>query len=155
MSLSNFEIENICNDLKLNCIGVFSKDRLPADKKVGTYFVNMESYNDGDGTHWVCFRLFPNRKVIYFDSFGMPPPQEILDWTHSFKPIATNNRQIQDVKSSLCGWFCICLDYFFTYDICSNNVFDEFENFLSIWSPDTKKNDKIVKDILDNNNIEI
>lgn len=149
MSLSNFEIEDICEELKLSCIGVFSKDQIPKERKVGAYYINLQNHNDGNGTHWVFMRLFPNAKFIYFDSFGESPPEQIIEWSKPFKPIAINNRQIQDLKSEKCGWFCISLDYYFTYDCKTDkDVFDNYSDFLSIWSSNTKLNDKILKEFL-------
>lgn len=155
MALSNFDIEKICNKCKIDCIGVFSKDEIPSDKKVGSYFVNMEDADKGNGTHWVFFKLFPNAKFIYFDSFGLPPPTEIIDWSNMFKPICINNRQIQDVHSTKCGWFCIALNYYLTYDFNPRESVDDiYNNFLSIWSY-PKDNDKILKEYLENNTINI
>jgi len=149
MSLSNFEIEDICDELKLPYIGVFSKDQIPKERKVGAYYINLQNHNDGNGTHWVFMRLFPNAKFIFFDSFGQKPPEQIIEWSKPFKPIAINNRQIQDINSQKCGWFCISLDYYFTYDCKTNkDVFDNYNDFLSIWSSNTKLNDKILKEFL-------
>jgi hypothetical protein len=155
MAISNYDIEKVCQKLKMDCIGVFSKDELPKDKKVGSYFVNMEDADDGNGTHWVFFKLFPNAKFIYFDSFGLPPPTDVIDWSSMFKPIATNNRQIQDVKSTKCGWFCLALNYYFTYECKCKEVDDDYNDFLNIWSNNPKQNDIILKEYLNNNTINI
>ena len=152
--ISNFEIEDVCHDVKLPLIGVFSKNQLPSRRKVGSYYINLENSDDGDGTHWVFCRIFENGKALYFDSFGMPMPQEVAKFLSIFKPIATNNRQIQDVHSQKCGWFCIALDYFFTYDHRSQDPFDEFEDFLNMFSYKTKLNDLILDDYLQRHTIE-
>ena len=151
--ISNFEIEDIAHKHKLPIVGVFSKDELPAKRKVGSYYINLQSSDDGNGTHWTFCRIFENGKAIYFDSFGAPMPQEVAKFLSIFKPIATNNRQIQDLHSEMCGWFCLALDYFFTYDAKSKDHIEEYDDFLNIWSFKPKLNDKILDDYLENKTI--
>ena len=141
--ISNFKIEDICHEVKLPIIGVFSKDELPSQRKAGSYYINLENIDDGNGTHWVFFRIFESGKALYFDSFGIPMPQEVAIFLSIFKPVATNNRQIQaqDVHSQKCGWFCLALDYFLTYDHRSQDPFEEFDDFLNMWFYQTKLSD--------------
>jgi hypothetical protein len=148
--LTNFEIEDIADNLKLGIIGVFSKNQLPHRRAVGSYYVNLQDAEDGDGTHWVFFKIFDDAKAIYFDSFGLPPPQDINKFLLPFKPVASNNRQIQDLKSEMCGWFCIACDYYLTYDVDKKrkDIFECYDDFLNIWSIDKKKNDTILKEYL-------
>ena len=37
----------------------------------------MQSLNEGNGTHWVVFK-YKNNEIDYFDSFGFPPPVDIM-----------------------------------------------------------------------------
>lgn len=149
MALSNYDIETICNNLRLDLRGVFSKDRLPKHRRVGSYYVNLEDFDDGEGSHWVMFRIFDNGKAIYFDPFGVLPPKEVQDFLLPFKPFATSNRHIQDNKSTKCGYFCIACDYFFTYDAIKKRDVDEnFDDFLNMFSTDKLKNDRIVMEYL-------
>ena len=61
------------------------------------------------GTHWVAYYNDPKyRTVEFFDSFGLPPAQEIESYlASSNKVIEYNASQIQDKNSVLCGHFCI------------------------------------------------
>jgi hypothetical protein len=147
--LSNFDIENICNQLKLPLVGVFSKDKLPDKRFIGSYYINMENYDDGNGTHWVFARIFPTGEAIYFDSFGIKSPTEVEAFLKPFRPYATNNRQIQDLKSDKCGLFCIACDSFFSFH--SNpkeDIAENYDDFLNMWSKDPEKNDKVLKEYL-------
>lgn len=151
MALSNFEIEEIATKLKLPIVGVFCKDELPSPDKprrqIGSYYVNLQSSKDGDGTHWTMFRIFEDHTAIYFDPFGLPPPQQVVSYLEQFKPIASSNRQIQDVKSQNCGYYCMNCDWYFTYDAVKGRPTDEcFDDYLNVWSYDPKKNDKILKE---------
>jgi hypothetical protein len=161
--LSNFEIEDICREMGLDCVGVYSKDRLPKYKTHGGYYVNLQNYEDGNGTHFTFFFLSarpPGRPsgggdAIYFDSFGMPPPLEVEAFIRekerslSLENIMYNNRDIQDLQSKRCGWFCIALHYFLTYEQDSNkSLMENYSNFLSTWSFNSKTNDKILEEYL-------
>ena len=159
--LSNFEIEDICRELRLDCEGVYSKDRLPKYRTNGGYYVNLQDYADGYGTHFTFFFLggtpkTPHSRVvggdtpaIYFDSFGVAPPIEVDKFLGTSNDIMYNNRDIQDLKSQKCGWFCIALHYFLTYEQDKNKSLEEnYSNFLSYWSFDSKKNDRILDEYL-------
>jgi len=148
--LTNTDIEEICEKLKLNCIGVYSKDQLPKERRVGGYYINMEDSDKGDGSHWVFANIFPCGKAIYFDSFGIGMPPDIHAFLKPFAPIACSNRQIQDLKAETCGWFCIACHYYFTYDADpkKRSIDDCYDDFLNMWSWDTTKNNKILKEYL-------
>ena len=124
--ITNFEIEDICHKENLPLIGVFSKDELPKDRRMGgSYYINLQNSDAGCGTHWVFCRIFHNATALYFDSFGISlMPQEIAEFLSIFKPVATNNRQIQDIHSEMCGRFCIALDFFLENETRSKNNID-------------------------------
>ena len=93
MTLSNFDIEEICKELKLPIVGVYSKDELKGiDKYEGSYYVNMQNSDEGDGTHWVFMYIDKDGKALYFDSFGLPPPIEIEELLKMFKSRKGNSR---------------------------------------------------------------
>ena len=149
--ITNFDIEEIANGLKLPIIGVFSKDKLPQRRSVGSYYINMEDHDKGNGTHWVFARIFPSGHAVYFDSFGVSAPEEVRDFLKPFSPFPFSNRQIQDVKSENCGRYCIMCDYFFSYQVKSklktnDEIAECFDDFLNSWSIDTLSNDKILKE---------
>ena len=147
--LSNIDLEDMARKDDLDLIGVYSKDRIPSQRQVGSYIINMQDFNDGNGTHWIAFKIFDNGKACYFDSFGTIYPEDIGEFLKIFKPIAYNNRQIQDPKSEMCGWFCLAfIKYFNDFDTKKNNVFDAYDDFLNIFSNDAKKNDKIVAELI-------
>ena len=149
--ITNFDIEEIAKGLKLPIIGVFSKDKLPSKRSVGSYYINMEDHDKGGGTHWVYARIFPAGFACYFDSFGISPPEQVRDFLKPFAPFPFSNRQIQDIKSENCGRYCILCDYFFTHQVktkltTNDMVAERFDDFLNSWSIDTKTNDKILKE---------
>lgn len=141
--LSNVDIENKLKD-EPNFIGVFSKDNLPkaiGDNENG--IVNLAKENE-PGTHWVCY--FNEKRleyVLYFDSYGLPPPEEIKKYLEtSGKRIQYNTGEIQTMSTVLCGVYCIYLikelnkgrDY---YEI----IYDTFEPYP------TKENEEDIREI--------
>jgi len=148
--LTNFDLEDMAEQMKLDLIGVFSKDMLPKERVAGSYIINLQDYDDGDGTHWTTFKIFDNGKCCYFDPFGMFMPPDVNSFLMKFKPVAVNNRIIQDIKSDKCGYFCIAfIKYFDDFDTKKNDVFEAFDDFLNCFSNKAKANDKVVFELLD------
>ena len=88
--LSNFELEEAVRRLEIPSFrGVFLLDTLPNKKECG--IVNFDKSGD-PGTHWVAW--YKNGKTkIYFDSYGMQPPIEVVEYLES--PIRYNTNQLQ------------------------------------------------------------
>jgi hypothetical protein len=143
--LTNVDLENMADKLGLPIVGVFSKDELIGDERaprqIGSYYINMQDSDKGDGTHWIFIKIFDSGHGLYFDSFGFPSPKAVETFLKPFKPYAYNNREIQDYNSDNCGRFCLCCDAFV-------KEYDAYNDFLEIWSNDTKANDKIVHKII-------
>jgi hypothetical protein len=147
--LSNIDLEDIARNDRFPIIGVYSKDELSNMRpKMGSYYINMEDSDRGNGTHWVFFKILKN-KALYFDSFGTYAPKDIDDFLHQYKPYARNDRQIQDLDSISCGYFCLATDKYFTdnYDK-QMDLDDNYCKYLSIYSDNLKQNDKIVREYL-------
>ena len=138
------QIEEILktHDYKIN--GVFSKDCLPKQLKLGWYIVNMQSLNEGNGTHWVAFK-FKNNEIDYFDSFGFAPPIDIMKKAKG--KIIYSHKEIQDYNSTSCGWFCIAAI------VSDDNSKTHFYKFLNIFSSNTELNDKLLFKFLKNKHI--
>lgn len=94
-------------------IGALPKDeinRVPFRPSFGV--VNNDNHT-GAGTHWVCFYACPNQSsIICFDSMGAPPNQNMSNHCAKLskllnKPVVYSEKQIQELGTSSCGWFCI------------------------------------------------
>ena len=79
-------------------------------------FVNIDNGSQG-GSHWTCFYVKDN-KSFYFDSFGGQPDKFLLKQLP--KPKKNHNLKIQDIKSKLCGSYCL----YFLYLIEGMNYYD-------------------------------
>ena len=60
-------------------------------------------YN-GSGTHWVAWYKNGAEKK-YFDSYGLQPPNELVDYLHS--PILYNTERVQPYDKVFCGNLCL------------------------------------------------
>ena len=105
LTLSENQIWDIARGNKIQLAGIFSKDKLPAKGTCqGKYVINLQSSTDGNGTHWVALHMPDKTHGKYFDSFGLPPPEEVL----AICPDCEHNKtRYQALKSDACGWFCI------------------------------------------------
>ena len=127
-----------------NFNGVFSKDQIPKQLKEGYYIINLQNHDSGNGTHWTCFLVTNNGLNIYFDSFNSVAPENI---DLAIRPYVYNDRQIQDLTSSACGWYCIAaIRYIATHSI--PNIVSEataLHDFINGFSNNTQFNDGILQ----------
>ena len=93
-----------------------------------------------NGSHWVSCIEQPMKTLNYFDSFGMPYFQEYTDRASKlgFKVIY-NNQQIQNIKTSTCGYFCL---YFLNEMNKGTSYYDLLKPFSLI---DTMHNERIIE----------
>ena len=116
--MTNFEIMKAVDYLGIkNFRGVFMRDKLPSHPIVPECgIVNLD--DDGNnppgnfGTHWVAYLIDSNRK-LYFDSYGLEPPNEIERYLkHDDKgPLLMQTQQLQGTDDSICGHLCLYVLY--------------------------------------------
>ena len=103
-ALSNFDLADASQKLKLNVRGVYLLDTMPDkpnNKECG--IVNLDK-SGGPGTHWVAWCKNGGNK-IYFDSYGVQPPKEFIKYLG--KGINYNTDQIQPRGEVFCGHLCL------------------------------------------------
>lgn len=121
MSLTDTEVWDLADKMDVPLVFCGFKTELE-NKKLQynkSYIINMEDEFDEDGqrnsgSHYTCFQVnkYPNGKKegLYFDSFGMPPPEIVEEFCGMKMPYATKN--IQSLMNSACGWYCLALLHF-------------------------------------------
>ena len=144
---SNFDLEDLAQKYDLPLVCVYSKDELPNKIQVGSYIINLQDSTEGSGSHWCLIKIFDKKNALYFDSFGQPLPLEVLHFLRHYKPVPYSNRQIQNIDSSRCGLYCIACDRYMS-TIKRRNMLEQFDDFLNMFTGDTKKNDAILVDYL-------
>lgn len=121
MSLSDSELWDLAERMDIPLAFVGFKDELKGKKLKynKSYIINMENEFDEDGqrntgSHYTCFQVnkYPNGKKagLYFDSFGMPPPQVVEDFVGEKLPYC--EKDIQSLMNSACGWYCLAFLHF-------------------------------------------
>ena len=104
--LSNTDINNYVKVLKIrNFRGCFMRDELKnlKPRKIECGILNLNLSNE-PGSHWVCWFKKNNNKY-YFNSFGLPPPKELVDYLGS--PILYSTFQLQEINDQNCGKWCL------------------------------------------------
>jgi len=126
---------------------VYMKDELPDTlEKNKWYIINLQNSDEGNGTHWVCFKTPASKEpMIYFDPLiGGDPPIEVLE--HAKKSgVQFHMMEIQNENSTACGWFCVaCI----LSDKGAGSSLVHFKRFISHFSFDTDRNDLILHNLL-------
>ena len=144
---SNFDLEDLAKKYDFPLVGVYSKDELPNKIQIGSYIINLQDSTEGSGSHWCLIKIFDKKNGLWFDSFGQPLPLEVLHFLRHYKPVPYSNRQIQNIDSSRCGLYVIACDRYMS-TIKRRNMLEQFDDFLNMFTGDTKKNDAILVDYL-------
>ena len=120
--LNNFELEDAVKKLKIpNFRGGFLLDTLP--KKLNKKECGIVNFDKccGPGTHWVAW--YKNGKTkIYFDSYGVQPPIEVINYLG--KLIYYNTDQFQPAGQVFCGHLCL-------YVLKELSMGHKFQNILN------------------------
>ena len=140
--LSSKDLEQLIKQYNIiNFNGIYSKDLIPDTLAKGWYIINLEDHDMGNGTHWTCFKITDDKVNIYFDSFNFVAPELV---ENKIKPYIYNDKQIQDVESSACGWYCIaCMNFVEKHNIVSDYL--AFKDFINAFSKNQDYNDGILQ----------
>ena len=136
-------------------------------KKHSPCIINLDDFGN-EGTHWVC--CFPSYcfanltqgsakpwlspflapkalgSLNYFDSFGMPYPEEYAKRAKKDNlQIIYNTSQYQELTSVLCGYYCL-------FVLHRAMVFNEnYSNILKVFNENNQKyNENLIKNYFKN-----
>ena len=117
--LSDIEVRDLARRMSVPLVFCSFKDNLARETLQYNkgYIVNMESTTDPEtgkqqeGSHYVCFQCnrYPSgeKQCIYFDSYGMPPPEEVKQFCEGVK-VHFNTKDIQSVNGRLLWLLLSC-----------------------------------------------
>jgi len=104
--------------------GVFNVDRLPSilrgsswyDDPFISFIINLGRDEDKFPSGHFVACLIKEKKILYIDSFGLPPPKDNEPLTESLhflekfndRELSYNKTQIQEITSKACGLFALC-----------------------------------------------
>ena len=142
--MSNYDLTRWCKYLNIPINDVLSRDeRVPHNHSQALFIYNLEpSYMSG--SHWVATYVKDNI-INYFDSFGMPPFQELVN--HAKRKNLTllhQNNQIQNISTTTCRYFCL----FFLNEMNKGNPYYDLLKVFDIH--DTMKNERFIKNYFKN-----
>ena len=136
--MSNFDLLDWCKYLKIPIKNVLSRDQtVPHQHKLALFIYNLEPHYMS-GSHWVTTYV-RDGTINYFDSFGMPPFQELVNHAKEKNlNLLHQNQQIQNLYTTTCGYFCL---YFLNEMHKGVDYFD----LLQVFSFDTEENEKFIE----------
>ena len=103
--LTNIELLDAAKKLNItNFKGVFLRDELPNKPRASECGILNLDDSSGLGSHWVVF-LKNGKDKLYFDSYGLPPPTELLKYLKG--PVYYNSERIQSDNEVFCGHLCL------------------------------------------------
>jgi hypothetical protein len=153
MSLSNFQLEKLAKELCIKLDGVFMKNELIFKRTIGNYIINLDDVGNV-GTHW-CTLIVEKQNAFWFDSYGCPPPEQVNKFCKSNGThLYFNTRVIQDLDSSLCGFYSIGILKYINDSkkellVSANEFCNMFDN------SETEINGYLLKGYLDKFNIKL
>jgi len=84
--------------------------------------VNLQDFEAGGGTHWVCYSTL-NGETCYFDSYGdLTPPHALV--TYLPPPIRFNFDSVQHYDQVHCGHLCLFVLWCLSAGISYTHVLD-------------------------------
>lgn len=103
--LSDKQLIDAAKKLKIKKFrGVFLRDELPRKPWLTECgIINLDDGRNG-GTHWCCFIKVKNDK-FYFDSYGLQPPTELVDYLKG--SVYYNSERVQPDNMVCCGHLCL------------------------------------------------
>ena len=142
--LSNHDLMKWCKYLNIPINDVLSRDeKAPHNHRQALFIYNLEpSYMSG--SHWVATYVKDNI-INYFDSFGMPPFQELVNYAKRKNlTLLHQNNQIQNINTTTCGYFCL----YFLNEMNKGKLYYDLLKAFNIH--DTMKNEKFIKQYIKN-----
>jgi hypothetical protein len=105
IQLTDVQIIDAIKQLKIpHFRGVFCRDELPHKVNVNECgIINLDD-SRGIGTHWCCW-FKSGREKYYFDSYGLQPPNEIVQYLKT--GILYSTDRIQPDGTLICGHLCV------------------------------------------------
>lgn len=138
-AISNITIQKFCNKYNIDLTNVIMLHEFDGNL-YGNYIINLAPDNS-KGTHWVSL-IYNKNYAVYFDSFGVMPPQIILDRIKC-KEIYYQNFIIQNEYSVLCGWFCIGFLYFMQHSKIKS-ILNRFNKYTKKFFDNPNINDSVI-----------
>jgi hypothetical protein len=130
--LTDTELEQICMYFNIPLQGIYEKSEIKS-LPYGNYIVNLNGQS-----HWCAMIISPNGN-FWYDAYGFPAPENLHDLMGNY---TWNDKQIQDIRSTACGYFCVAFLKFMQHP--TKKMYNAFCDMFG----EPKQNDKILLNIL-------
>lgn len=126
-------------------LGTYPACMKPKTKRRFYTFITNSDEHDKAGEHWNAWVVNGNT-ITFFDSFSRSPRADSLPLHYGqmidkFKTVRFVSKRVQSAKSVSCGLYCI-------HFIFCMSIGLDVQGFLSDYTKDYRKNDKIVHNIV-------
>lgn len=126
--ISNLYIESILRPTCPDFLGVFSANTIPTallQRDKFSIVCNLSGVEE-PGSHFISI-IASTDSVLYIDSLGLVSVvAEISNFLGKLKkPVYYNERQVQDVSSKYCGFYCILFILYVNYPCTSVSFYDK------------------------------
>lgn len=125
---NNFQLIKYAKELGIPNFHVCMRDELKELQLTCNVICNIHT-SDQKGVHWSALRISPH-DATYFDSYGLPPTQEILDLCSHIKHKITYSGQLQEFGTSYCGQLCLYVLYCLNKSIPFETIVEEIKNVI-------------------------
>lgn len=127
---------NTAFNLRINHIGV-QNEFITKRANQGNYIINI---NSGGMGHWVALNI-KGDEATYFDSYGIPPPPQVIKFIKSNKLKMTwNINDIQDYAGIECGFYCVAFIHYM-----NTHTHGDVRDFTALFKNDTRSNHTILR----------
>jgi hypothetical protein len=107
--------------------GCFPSDNIPICNEFPCSMVVNTDPKGKPGEHWTALFIRNKDHVLYFDSYGRDPVENMAKYMENFEKVTKNKRGFQSVLSNNCGFYSISFVYFVSLGI----GFDKFLKILT------------------------
>ena len=137
--MSNHDLLEWCRYLEIPITDVLSRDQTVLHNHRQALFIYILEPSYMSGSHWVATYV-KDGVINYFDSFGMPPFQQMVNHTRSKSlTLLHQNNQIQNINTTTCGYFCL----YFLNEMSKGTTYYDLLQVFDIH--DTMKNEQFIE----------
>ena len=121
---NNFQLEKYAKDLKIPNFHVLMRDELETkllQLNPLNIIINIHESNQ-KGAHWSLIHKNSSlKKAFFFDSYGLPPTEEVINFLKSIPDKIHSTFILQDFDDKYCGSLCL----YILYRLNKNDMFQD------------------------------
>ena len=108
---NNFQLLHYAKQLKIPNFQILMRNEIKnANMKLPVNIITNIHTSKENGIHWSCFHIDEKNNKFWFDSYGIPPPKEIIDKFKS--PITASDFKLQELGiDNFCGQISLYVLY--------------------------------------------